>query len=202
MSLPSGGFHQRLQQLEPRRQQAFMAALCERLLPNYLFYYQGLHAESSGEGDPQGLRVILDLVWEKLAVREARIDFERQAEKLAELEPPAEDDSFGARRALEAVVALSALLDTLRGEAPEAVLEVSRASRSGVRAYIELVEGEEDARRLAELIREHPLMADENDFQDAVLEAVEAGPLDREALRELRKLGRNEGVSNLGLSAD
>ncbi|CAM3593255.1 YjaG family protein [Halomonas lysinitropha] len=191
------GFFQRLQQLDPRRQQAFMAALCERLLPNY-----GLYAETTGQGDPHGIRVILDLVWEQLGVREARIDFDRQAEKLAELEPPAEDDSFGARRALETVVALSAILDTLRGEASEAVLEVSRVSRSGVRAFIELTEGEDDATRLDELVRRHPLMADENDFQDAVLEAVETGPLNRETLRSLRRLGRNDGVSNLGLSAD
>ncbi|MFY0992336.1 YjaG family protein [Halomonas sp. C05BenzN] len=197
MSQASGGFHQRLQQLDPRRQQAFMAALCERLLPNYRFYHEG----RSGQGNPAGLRAVLDLVWEHLTVKEARIDFERQAEKLAELEPPADDDSFGARRALEAVVALSALLDTLRGEAPEAVLEVSRVSRGGVRAFIELTEGEEDAGRLAQLVRDHPLMADENDFQDALLEAV-SGPLGRDELKALRRLGRNDGVSNLGLSLD
>jgi len=191
------GFFQRLQGLEPRRQQAFMAALCERLLPNYALY-----AQTTGQGNPAGLRAILDLVWERLSVRDARIDFERQAEKLAELAPSEDDDSFGARRATEVVAALSALLDTLQGEAPEAVLEVSRASRGGVRAFIELTEGEEDGERLAALVREHPLMADENDFQDAVLEAAEQGPLDRDALKTLRRLGRNEGVSNLGLSAE
>lgn len=196
MSQPTAGFHQRLQALSPRQQQAFMAALCERLLPNY-----GLYAQTSGHGSLAGLRVILDLVWEQLAVREARIDFDRQAEKLAELEPPADDDSFGARRAVEAVAALSSLLDTLRGDAPEAVLEVSRASKGGVRAFIELTEGEEDPRKLAARVREHPLSADENDFQDAVLEAAE-GVLDREALKALRRLGRNGGVSNLGLSLD
>ncbi|AMC99645.1 YjaG family protein [Halomonas chromatireducens] len=195
MSQPTGGFHQRLQALSPRQQQAFMAALCERLLPNY-----GLYAQTTGEGNPAGLRAILDLVWEQLAVKEARIDFDRQAEKLAELEPTATDDSFGVRRAVEAVVALSALLDTLRGEAPDAVLEVSRVSKGGVRAFIELTEGEEDAQRLAVRIREHPLMADEIDFQDAVLEAAEES-LDREALKALRRLGCNEGVSNLGLEA-
>ncbi|WP_111414486.1 YjaG family protein [Billgrantia lactosivorans] len=195
MSQPSAGFHERLQALSPDRQQAFMAALCERLLPNYALY-----AQMTGSGNPAGLRAILDLVWEQLSVREARIDFERQAEKLAELEPPADDDSFGARRAVEVVVALSSLLDTLRGGSPDAVLEVSRISKGGVRAYIELTEGEEDAGRLAKLVREHPLMADENDFQDAVLEAAE-GKLDREALKALRRLGRNDGVSNLGLEA-
>ncbi|MBF7054201.1 YjaG family protein [Halomonas sp. KAO] len=191
------GFFQRLQALEPRRQQAFMAALCERLLPNYALY-----AQTAGQGNPTGLRAILDLVWERLAIAGARIDFERQAEKLAELAPPEGDDSFGARRATETVAALSALLDTLQGEAPEAVLEVSRASRGGVRAFIELTEGEEDGERLSALVREHPLMEDENDFQDAALEAVEEGVLDRDALKALRRLGHNEGVSNLGLSAD
>ncbi|MGR2739881.1 YjaG family protein [Billgrantia sp. Q4P2] len=196
MSQPAGGFHQRLQTLSPRHQQAFMAALCERLLPNYVLY-----AQMTGAGNPAGVKAILDLVWEQLAVREARIDFERQAEKLAELEPPADDDSFGARRAVEVVVALTSLLDTLRGESPDAVLEVSRISKGGVRAFIELAEGEEDAGKLAKLLREHPLMADENDFQDTVLEAVESS-LDRDALKALRLLGRNDGVSNLGLEAD
>lgn len=196
------GFYQRLQELEPRSRQAFMAALCERLLPNYGFYCQALGAQGTEHANPQALRAILDLVWERLAVKEAKIDFALQAEKLAPLAPSAEDDSFGARRAAEAVAALSALLDTLQGEAPEAVLEVSKASRGGVRAFIELTEGEEDGQRLAELVRDHPLMADENDFQDAVLEAVEGVTLGREELKALRRLGRNDGVSNLGLSLD
>ncbi|SDK71171.1 YjaG family protein [Billgrantia gudaonensis] len=191
------GFHERLLTLSSRRQQAFMAALVERLLPNYALY-----AQTAGHGDVHGLRAILDLVWERLAVQGAKIDFERQAEKLAGLEPPGDDDSFGARRALEAVVALSALLDTLQGEAPDAVLEVSRTSKGGVRAFIELTEGEENGQRLAALVREHPLMKEENAFQDAVLEAAEEGVLDRDALKALRRLGRNEGVSNLGLSAE
>ena len=196
MSQPKGDFHERLQALSPRQQQAFMAALCERMLPNY-----SLYAQMTGTGNPAGLHVMLDLVWEQLAVREARIDFERQAEKLAELEPPEDDDSFGARRAVEVVVAVSSLFDTLRGESPEAVLEVSRISKGGVRAFVELTEGEEDASKLAKLVREHPLMADENDFQDAVLEAAD-GPLDRDSLKALRRLGRNDGVSNLGLALE
>ncbi|MCC5882713.1 MAG: YjaG family protein [Halomonas sp.] len=196
MSQPAGGFHERLQALSSGQQQAFMATLCERMMPNYALY-----AQMTGAGNPAGLRAILDLVWEQLAVREARIDFERQAEKLAELEPPADDDSFGARRAVEVVVALTSLLDTLRGGSPDAVLEVSRISKGGVRAFIELTEGEVDADKLSQLIREHPLMADENDFQDAVLEAAE-GHLDRDAIKALRQVGRNEGVSNLGLTLD
>ncbi|RUR27739.1 YjaG family protein [Vreelandella nanhaiensis] len=190
------GFYQQLQLLPLSAQQAFMAALCERLLPNYALYEQ-----TTGHGDGHTLRTVLNLVWERLSVPGASIDFSRQAEKLAECEPPAEDESFGARRALDAVVSISALLDTLQGDSPEAVLDVSRTSRAGVRAFIELTEGEEDAQKLALLIRDHPLMADENDFQDAVLEAV-SEPLNKAALKEIRQLGRNNGISNLGLSLE
>ncbi|WP_447529854.1 YjaG family protein [Vreelandella sp. TE19] len=190
------GFYQKLQTLSLTAQQAFMAALCERLIPNYALYEQ-----TTGHGDSHTLKTVLSLVWERLTVPNASIDFARQAEKLAECEPPAEDDSFGARRALDAVVSVTSLLDTLQGEAGEAVLDVSRTSRAGVRAFIELTEGEEDAQKLALIIRDHPLMEDENDFQDAVLEAVSA-PLDKAALKEVRVLGRNGGISNLGLSLD
>lgn len=190
------GFYQRLQQLPLHAQQAFMAALCERLLPNYALY-----AQTTGHGDVHTLRAVLDLVWEHLSVRSANIDFARQAEKLAECVPPEDDDSFGARRALDAVVSISSILDTLQGEAPEAVLDVSRTSRAGVRAFIELTEGEEDAQKLALLIRDHPLTEDENNFQDAVLDAA-AEPLDKNAIKAIRQLGRNDGISNLGLSLE
>lgn len=195
---PHQGFKTRLGQLSKRQQLAFMAALCERLMPNYALY-----AQMTEQGDSHGLRVILDLVWEALQVREARIDFGRQAEKLAELEPPVDDDSFGARRAVETVVAVSALLDALQGDAVEAPQEVSQVSRNGVQAFIEMTEGQEedDAERNAERIRHHPLMNEEFDFQQGVLERVEQ-ELGREELKALRRLGRNEGVSNLGLSLD
>nr|WP_298380892.1 YjaG family protein [uncultured Halomonas sp.] len=192
------GFKTRLRQLNRRQQLAFMAALCERLLPNYALYVQ-----MTGQGDVQGLRVILDLVWEALQVRDARIDFARQAEKLAGFEPPDDDDSFGARRATEAVVALSAILDALQGDAPEAPLEVSQVSRNGVQAFIEMTEGsdDDDAERNAARLRDHPLMDEEHDFQAMVLEHAET-TLDREALKSLRRQGHNEGVSNLGLSLE
>ncbi|MBZ9539410.1 YjaG family protein [Modicisalibacter tunisiensis] len=192
------GFKARLRALSRRQQIAFMAALCERLLPNY-----GLYAQMTGQGDPGALRVVLDLAWESLMVREARIDFARQAEKLSEAEPPEDDESFGARRAVEVMMALSTLLDALQGETPDAALTVSGLSKSGVQAFVEMTEGAEDddAERAAARLRAHPLMADERDFQEAVLEAAEAR-LDREALKALRRLGRNDGVSNLGLSLE
>ena len=70
-----------------------------------------------------------------------------------------------------------------------------------MRALIDLQAGEGiEQEALEAMIREHPLMIDERDFQDAVLESVEAPQLSRDDWRALKQLGRNEDVSNLGLS--
>ncbi|WP_345917434.1 DUF416 family protein [Cobetia crustatorum] len=98
-------------------------------------------------------------------------------------------------------MALTACIDVLVSEEPEAALKISRLSADGVRALIDLQAGEGvEQGALEALIREHPLMEDERDFQDTVLESVEAPRLERDDWRALKQLGRNEDVSNLGLS--
>ncbi len=193
------GFERRLRALSPRQALAFMAALSERLMPNYHLY-----ADIGAAGDAHGVTSILALVWESLGVRDARIDFERQAEKLVACEPPEDDDSFGARIARDLTLALSACMDVLSSTAGEAPVDVSRLSIGGIERFIEMSAGEainDDAERET-LIDGHALMDDERAFQLAVLEVVETRTLDRDGLRELRTLGKNEGASNLGLTAD
>ncbi|MDO6788778.1 DUF416 family protein [Cobetia marina] len=200
MTQPVPGFRARLEALAPVRRTAFMATLTERLLPNAGFYAEANGTASALETTRE-LRKLLDLVWEQLRVRDAKIDFSLQAEKVTAFEPDEHDDSFGARRALEAVMALTACIDVLISEEPEAALKISRLSADGVRALIDLQAGEGiEQEALEAMIREHPLMIDERDFQDAVLESVEAPQLSRDDWRALKQLGRNEDVSNLGLS--
>ncbi|WP_417286330.1 YjaG family protein [Cobetia marina] len=200
MTQPVPGFRARLEALAPVRRTAFMATLTERLLPNAGFYAEANGTASALETTRE-LRKLLDLVWEQLRVRDTKIDFSLQAEKVTAFEPDEHDDSFGARRALEAVMALTACIDVLISEEPEAALKVSRLSADGVRALIDLQAGEGiEQEALEAMIREHPLMVDERDFQDAVLESVEAPRLERDDWRALKRLGRNEDVSNLGLS--
>ncbi|WP_106475793.1 YjaG family protein [Phytohalomonas tamaricis] len=204
MSTENASLEVRLDGLEGRAAVAFMATLTERLLPNYMLY-----AELGGQGDTKSVRVMLDLVWEALNVRDAKIDFARQADKLTEIEPDIdEDQSFGARVALDTTMALSCCLDALQNalqkkKDSESPVEVSRLSIGGVARYIELSEGDGlDDDALTAHIEAHALMADECAFQYVVLELVEQAPLDRDRLRELRRLGRNEGVSNIGLSTN
>ncbi|WP_064121115.1 YjaG family protein [Halotalea alkalilenta] len=194
----------RLRNLPEREAIVFMAALTERLLHNYRLFH-----EVSGGGDRRRVDSAMALVWEALLVPAARIDFTLQGEKLAAIEAGLDDQlaesdvSFGAQMARDATLALSTCLEALAGQRPEGALELSRLSRHGVERFIELSEGEEieDEEGLSALIDAHPLMADERDFQQEVLERLEA-PLDAPALRALKRLGRNEGVSNIGLSLD
>ena len=83
-----------------------MASLCERMYPNYVHY-----CEATGFAEPQTYRVILDSIWELLTVKNAKINFERQLEKLEEMIPELDDDSiYLTYPAIDACVALSTCL--------------------------------------------------------------------------------------------
>ena len=82
-----------------------MSCLCERMYPNYAVFCQ-----QTGFGDGQIYRRILDLIWETLTVKDAKVHFDSQLEKLEEAIPSADDfDLYGVYPAIDACVALSAV---------------------------------------------------------------------------------------------
>lgn len=190
----------RIHALSERDAQAFMAALAERMLINLHFYavLAELEAKQVKRADNA-----LGLVWEALMTPQAQIDFMLQEEKLAALEErlAEDDDSFGARMAGDALMALSTLLETMATERKGGAVEVARLSAHGV-AQLVMMQSDEELSESAwqQRIDEHPLMADEGDFQDSILDALYEAGTSREALKMLRRMGQNEGVSNLGLS--
>lgn len=94
--------HLRLEKLESWQHLTFMACLCERMYPNYQMFC--LQTEF---GDPAVYRRILDLVWETLVVKDAKVNFDSQLEKLEEAIPSAEDyDLYGVYPAIDACIAL------------------------------------------------------------------------------------------------
>ena len=83
-----------------------MACLCERMYPNY-----ALFCENTEFADARKYREILDSVWEVLTVKTAKVNFERQLEKLEKLIPSSEDYQFYAvYPAIDAYIGLSILL--------------------------------------------------------------------------------------------
>ena len=82
----------------------------------------------TGFGDGQIYRRILDLIWETLTVKDAKVNFDSQLEKFEEAIPSADDfDLYGVYPAIDACVALSELVHSrLSGETLEHAVEVSK----------------------------------------------------------------------------
>ncbi len=67
--------HLRPEKLESWQHVTFMACLCERMYPNYAMFCQ-----QTGFADGQLYRRILDLIWETLTVKDAKVNFDSQLE--------------------------------------------------------------------------------------------------------------------------
>lgn len=128
--------HLRLEKLASWQHVTFMACLCERMYPNYWAFCQ-----QTSFGDGQLYRRILDLIWETLVVKDAKVNFDSQLEKLEEAIPSAEDyDLYGVYPAIDACVALSELLHSrLSGETLEHAIAVSESSITSV-AMLEMTQ--------------------------------------------------------------
>lgn len=128
--------HLRLERLESWQHVTFMACLCERMYPNYAMF-----CKQTEFGDGQIYRRILDLIWETLTVKDAKVNFDSQLEKFEEAIPAADDyDLYGVYPAIDACVALSELMHSrLSGETLEHAIEVSKTSITTV-AMLEMTQ--------------------------------------------------------------
>ena len=132
--------HLRLEKLESWQHLTFMACLCERMYPNYQVF-----CRETGFTDPTLYRRILDLVWETLTVKDAKVNFDSQLEKLEEAIPDASQfDIYGVYPAIDACVALSELIHSrLSGESLSHAIEVSKIS-VGTVATLEMTQAERE----------------------------------------------------------
>ncbi|WP_070969935.1 YjaG family protein [Vibrio sonorensis] len=187
----------RLEKFEPWQQITFMACLCERMYPNYAMFCANTEfAESRLYKD------ILDSVWESLTVKSAKVNFERQLEKLEELIPVAEEfDFYGVYPAIDACVALSELLHGLldRDNLQESMLKVSQQSVQTVAQLEEAQTGEEVTNQNQ---KEVESVCAEWDVQWAIFRPLkDCTERDVELIKDLRAELRDQGISNIGLEA-
>ncbi|WP_075183591.1 YjaG family protein [Pantoea sp. 1.19] len=187
--------HLRLEKLASWQHQTFMACLCERMYPNYQAFCQ-----ETQFGDAQLYRRILDLVWETLTVKDARVNFDSQLEKLEAAIPSAEDyDLYGVYPAIDACVALSDLIHALlSGETLEQAIEVSETSITTV-AMLEMTQAGREM--TDEELKENPAVADEWDIQWEIFRLLAAcEERDIELIKGLRADLREAAISNIGIT--
>ncbi|CWX41551.1 TPA: YjaG family protein [Haemophilus influenzae] len=187
--------HKRLENLDSWQHLTFMAALCERMAPNFKLFCQ--MNELSVE--TKTYQNILNLVWEYLTIKDVKINFENQLEKLESIIPDVNDyDSFGVVPALDACQALAEILHAIiAGETLEKAVEISLISLGTVRALLETETGRDWSESK---LKENEDIQTELDVQWQVYRLLkECKKRDIELILALKNEIRTEGISNIGI---
>ena len=187
--------HLRLEKLESWQHVTFMASLCERMYPNYQAF-----CLETGFGEPQVYRRILDLIWETLVVKDAKVNFDSQLEKLEEAVPSSDDyDLYGVYPAIDACIALGELIHSrLSGETLEHAIEVSKTSITSV-AMLEMTQAGREM--TDEELKANPAVEQEWDIQWEIFRLLaDCEERDLELIKGLRADLREAGESNIGIN--
>ncbi|KAE9536910.1 YjaG family protein [Ursidibacter arcticus] len=187
--------HKRMERFETWQHLTFMACLCERMLPNF-----ELFCDVSKRSDQAKIfQNILNLVWEHLTVKGAKINFENQLEKLEEIIPDVNQfDFYGVLPAEDACEGLSELLHAIiAGETLEQAIKLSQLSLSTVATYVEM----QQERELNEQeLKNTPEIQEELDVQWQIYRLLnECEERDVELILALKNEIRTSGISNIGL---
>ncbi|WP_273403518.1 YjaG family protein [Actinobacillus porcinus] len=187
--------HKRIERFETWQNLTFMACLCERMYPNFKLFCdvteQPEHAKL--------YQNILNLVWEHLTVKGAKINFENQLEKLENLIPDVNDyDFFGVVPALDACEGLSELLHAIiAGETLEQAIKISQLSMQTVATVLET----EQERELSENeLKSAVEIQEELDVQWLIYRTLnECEKRDIELILDLKNELREARLSNIGI---
>lgn len=187
--------HLRLEKLESWQHVTFMASLCERMYPNYQAF-----CLETGFGEAQLYRRILDLIWETLVVKDAKVNFDSQLEKLEEAVPSSDDyDIYGVYPAIDACIALGELIHSrLSGETLSHAVAVSEASIRTV-AMLEMTQAGKEM--TDEELKVIPAVEEEWDIQWEIFRLLaDCEERDLELIKGLRSDLREAAVSNIGIN--
>ncbi|ADW75709.1 MULTISPECIES: YjaG family protein [Rahnella] len=187
--------HLRLEKLESWQHVTFMASLCERMYPNYQAF-----CLETGFGEPQLYRRILDLIWETLVVKDAKVNFDSQLEKLEEAVPSSDDyDIYGVYPAIDACIALGELIHSrLSGETLSHAVAVSETSIRTV-AMLEMTQAGKEM--TDEELKVIPAVEEEWDIQWEIFRLLaDCEERDLELIKGLRSDLREAAVSNIGIN--
>ncbi|WP_109078004.1 YjaG family protein [Aggregatibacter kilianii] len=188
----------RLENLATWQHMTFMTCLCERMYPNYQLFCQITE-------QPQHAKVyhsVLNLVWEYLTVKEAKINFENQLEKLENIIPDVNDyDFYGVVPALDACEALSEVLHTII--AGDSLTQAVKLSQLSLQTVADLLV-EQNGRELSESeLKETEEIQQELDVQWQIYRALkEAERHDVALISDLKNELREVGISNICVKID
>lgn len=188
--------HKRIERFGSWQNLTFMACLCERMYPNFQLFCE----VSERSDDAKIFQNILNLVWEYLTVKGAKINFENQLEKLETIIPDVNEfDFYGVFPAEDACQALSEVLHSIMaGETLEQAIKISQLSLATVATYLETQSNrtlnEQELKNSAEI-------QEELDVQWQIYRLLnECEERNLELILGLKNEIRSSGISNIGLN--
>lgn len=188
----------RLTRLDRKQRLAFGASCCERLLPNYSAFQQ-----DTGWGDIFPVRRALDFVWSFLYRESIDLEDAERITAACEAVAPSSDDfeSLYVTAAQDACFAVCSLVDCLRQDDVERIVQVATYATDSVDLYVQEVENmAANDPQLEQKILAHRLMQRELSTQEQTLALIEQSPsVSSELLDQIKALWNNEGRSNLDL---
>lgn len=189
-----------LAQLRGWREYAFVLALAQRSAPNYQIF-----AKAVGLPRPEDATAVLDDAWHMLAQRDHDVNINRLLARLDRLMlDPAAYDVYGVNPAYDHLQLLElALLCRVNPDKRRAETAGEIALNS-VLQFVEMRDGEGmDDDALVRHFEQDELVKIERHFQRALAEDLRKQRAPEDAfVQQLRDAADNDGVSNLGISAD
>lgn len=189
---------QRIRELTLEQQALLGATVLERMVPNYQLF-----SEACDFGDYAVVRNSMDLIWERICIRGAKIDLEKLIEKVEPNVPEIDAfDMFGVYPAIDTLTAMISLLTGLMTKDTNELQHVAKISQASVSKYVEYsfdCEGNEYSNAD---VREHPLMQCEMLFLSELIDLIETVSPSSDTAKQLKLFAKEDGITNIGIALD
>jgi len=189
LSLP---INDQLVNLQSWQQSVFCMALAEQNITHFKMFSQSIESDHGATADN-----ILQLFWEKMTVKGAKINFTIQEENFDSIIPESNDyDFYGVYPAVDYCVITNCIFNSFTTKSKEEALNASQTSFATIASFIELQTDQEidEATLLLE-----PLFIEHLELQKKVLQMLdnERSP---ELIKSIREYIRALESTNIGIS--
>lgn len=184
--------NEQLKSLTSWQQSVFCMALGQHTLLHFQMFCEAVDSE-----DGATIENINQLFWEKMTVKEAKINFTIQQEHFEAIIPDSRDfDFYGVYPAIDHCVIMSCAFNSFLTKSSDEALHASQTSFATIASFIELQSGKEVEQ--SEL-QESPLFQEELIFQQHLLAKLDS-ERSPELIKSIRQYVLDFGTTNLGIA--
>ncbi|MDA7747174.1 YjaG family protein [Psychromonas sp.] len=189
LSLP---INDQLTDLQAWQQSVFCMALAEQNITHFKMFSQSIDSDNGAVAHN-----ILQLFWEKLTVKGAKINFTIQEENFDAIIPDSSNyDFYGVYPAVDYCVIVNCIFNSFTTKSKEEALNASQTSFATIASFIELQTDEEIDEAT---LKQEPLFIEHIELQETVLKMLnnERSP---ELIKSIRQYINSLESTNLGIS--